>query len=69
MYKIKDKADYANTKKLMKEFESDISSLETLPLNGTHPMLRKADIESRQSQVEDFKQQLRTYEKRKNANT
>jgi len=65
MYKIEDEADYANTKKLMKEFEADISSLETLPLNGTHPMLRKAHIESRQSQVEDFKEQMRDYEKNK----
>ena len=65
MYEIRDQKDYENTKKLIEEFKTDISTLENLPLNSTHPLLRKAQIESRQSQVEDFKEQIETYERKK----
>ena len=62
MGKIENETQLKITKRWLSEFETKVSALRMAPLNGTHPMLRSAEIEGQESQIETFKKEIAEYE-------
>lgn len=59
---IKNERQYRVTKAQADKFERALSDLTSRPLNGTHPLLRKAEEDALRSQLVDLRTDLEEYE-------